>query len=344
MTAPLLYETLHGHTIYSDGLLTHAEVLDLCQKNAIGIVAFTDHEALLDSNKFNELKKLNHDVHFISGIELTFNSIDGVRIPHTESGHIIGLFVDPTNSALAAYCERAQHKRIEKIEHNIKELVALGFSITFNDVAQEVRGHSYAKPHLVTALIKKSKNITLLDSILKKMQVESTQNETLKMRYERILTHDTTRRVYDLLLGSHPYIKISNAEIDAVVDFDRVVSMIRDAGGVASIAHWFTIDGAIDTQLLTELIQSKKLDGIETRYGFYDPPEMQKGLAEQMDHLSSLAQKLNCITTGGVDLHKPADLENINTPQFIQRTQSTIGMTKALLQKCPTISKTWSTL
>ncbi len=347
MTPRLPFETLHAHTVYSDGILTHQDVLDLCEHHKIGIVAFTDHEALLDKEKFLELKSLSHPVRIISGIELTFNAlkdIPGRRIPPTESGHIVGLFIDPTESNIADYCRRAQDKRREKVEHNIKELIRNGFSITMDEVSQEVKGLSYAKPHVVAALLRKESNRARLDELLESMNRESEHDEALRKRYERILTHDMTRRVYDLLLGNHPYVRISNAEIDDEVELDTVVSLIRGAGGVASIAHWFTVDGTIDTDMLRRLIAAKRIDGFETRYGFYDPPEMQEGLTKQMAHLTGLARELDCITTGGVDLHKPEDLRNLNNPDYIERTRSTIGMTELLLKKFPRLDKTWTTL
>jgi predicted metal-dependent phosphoesterase TrpH len=40
------YQNLHAHTVTSDGLLTYKEVLNVCAKNNIGVLAFTDHDSL----------------------------------------------------------------------------------------------------------------------------------------------------------------------------------------------------------------------------------------------------------------------------------------------------------
>jgi predicted metal-dependent phosphoesterase TrpH len=345
MADTLHFETLHAHTVYSDGLLEHEKVLDICRDNGFSIVAFTDHEAILDQAKFTQLKALNHDVKFISGVELTFNAIDHKPIPKTESGHLIGLFVDPTNVALRTHCGDSQEHRIEKVKKNIRHFNELGFDITFFDVSQEVKGLSYAKPHLVAALIKKEQNQKRIREVLEQMKVASEHDEELKKQYDLIASHDMTRLVYDLFLGNRPFMSARGEdEAENLIDFDEMVKLIRNAGGVSSLAHFFTINGAVTETLLTEMIEKKRLDGFETRYGFYDPEEMQGGLNAQMKHLTELSQKLNCITTGGVDFHKSADMKNILLPGYNERIKSTIGMTDSLLQKHSTVSKEWNTL
>ena len=49
-------QTLHSHTITSDGVLTHQEILDCAKENNISVVAFTDHDSLIDKT-FDLLKK-----------------------------------------------------------------------------------------------------------------------------------------------------------------------------------------------------------------------------------------------------------------------------------------------
>ncbi|MBI4652895.1 hypothetical protein HY750_01440 [Candidatus Kuenenbacteria bacterium] len=43
-----MYQNLHYHTKISDGQFNYQQILDLCQKYNISIVAFTDHDALPD--------------------------------------------------------------------------------------------------------------------------------------------------------------------------------------------------------------------------------------------------------------------------------------------------------
>ena len=41
-----MYQNLHCHTKTSDGQLTYSQVLKLCAKYQISVVAFTDHDSL----------------------------------------------------------------------------------------------------------------------------------------------------------------------------------------------------------------------------------------------------------------------------------------------------------
>ena len=54
-------ETLHSHTITSDGKLSHRQVLEICEERNIGVVAFTDHDSLPDSKVVNILNN-NRDL------------------------------------------------------------------------------------------------------------------------------------------------------------------------------------------------------------------------------------------------------------------------------------------
>src|SRR4030043_443813 len=94
------YETLHCHTINSDGKLTHQEVLDLFAKNNVGVVAFTDHDAL-PSPKETEwlLAHRDHPTKWIIGCELSSGwpkEVGGIG----SNFHLVGLFTDPFNKAL----------------------------------------------------------------------------------------------------------------------------------------------------------------------------------------------------------------------------------------------------
>ncbi|MBI3887811.1 hypothetical protein HY310_01965, partial [Candidatus Microgenomates bacterium] len=100
----LPYQSLHGHTLDSDGVLTHEEVLNECFKNKVGVFAFTDHDVVPKVETIESLKELNHAVKFVSGIEVSCDNIPEVegKLP---SLHVVGLFVDITNQGLVKFGE-----------------------------------------------------------------------------------------------------------------------------------------------------------------------------------------------------------------------------------------------
>ena len=108
-----VYNVLHCHTTASDGTLTHREVRDIAQKFHIGTIAFTDHDTLIDTELFTALKTEKHPVDIVSGIELSANYVAEVE-GDIQLFHIIGLFIDPANAALRAYCADAKTKRMER--------------------------------------------------------------------------------------------------------------------------------------------------------------------------------------------------------------------------------------
>ena len=41
-----MFESLHNHTLASDGAQTYSEVLEAAEKLKIGVIAFTDHDVV----------------------------------------------------------------------------------------------------------------------------------------------------------------------------------------------------------------------------------------------------------------------------------------------------------
>jgi len=121
MKKKLQYQTLHCHTRTSDGVLTYEQVLEECKKNNIGVVAFTDHDSLPSVEKIEELQKLKHDVAFITGIEMSATNVAEVD-GKIELFHIVGLFVDPTNTELKAYVDKQPEYRRERMRKFVKKL------------------------------------------------------------------------------------------------------------------------------------------------------------------------------------------------------------------------------
>ena len=51
-------ESLHTHTVLSDGKLTHREMFDLAESLGISVLAFTDHDAVSSPEIMAELETL----------------------------------------------------------------------------------------------------------------------------------------------------------------------------------------------------------------------------------------------------------------------------------------------
>ena len=130
----LPYQTLHSHTVVSDGKINYEQALDTCVKNKIGVIAFTDHDALPGEKELKELEDLkNHEVEYVIGIELSSG------FPKEIGGtgslfHIVGLFVDPHNKPLLDYTKTLEESRRVRTQVTITNLQKVGFNISFDDV------------------------------------------------------------------------------------------------------------------------------------------------------------------------------------------------------------------
>lgn len=332
-----MYETLHSHTTTSDGILSYTELLDLFKHNSISTVAFTDHDALINADTFLKLKKLNHEVKFISGIEISVNTLKELEgtIPSSASFHMIGLFVDPTDTKLKAYCDTARENRMQRMSKYVEHFVQLGFNITLDEVRAQTPGDILASPHLVSALLKHPENEAIIAQVITQMPEEKAR---------LVKSHRPDKQIYDIYLGNDPFIKGIKVPYLHMMSMDDAVSLIRNAGGIASIAHWFTVNPPVDKQMLINFAKEKRIDGLETINGFLDPVEMQERIEDDIVTLKEIVNEYDLLETGGVDFHKPADLGRLVEDRFARRAQDTIGMTTTILKKKPEINTQWSSL
>jgi predicted metal-dependent phosphoesterase TrpH len=65
------YESLHNHTVLSDGAQTHLEMLATAEQAGFGVVAFTDHDVLPDAGVLADLRAYDGLVDWTVGVELS---------------------------------------------------------------------------------------------------------------------------------------------------------------------------------------------------------------------------------------------------------------------------------
>jgi len=85
-----LISDLHGHSYYSDGLCSPAQVVDSAVKSGLNVVALTDHNTTLGIEEFDERVK------FYKDSDTKIIGIYGIEVS-TKKGHILFLFDDKEN-------------------------------------------------------------------------------------------------------------------------------------------------------------------------------------------------------------------------------------------------------
>lgn len=172
------FQSLHGHSVLSDGVMTHEQILDECQKNNIGVVAVTDHDTLIKPEIFEKIKSLKHPVKYVSGIEMSCDFVPEIK-GNLSTFHITGLFVDPTNLEIINFCQELQEGRKRRLKKYIEKLTARGFVITEEEVLKKAGdGGTIGRPHMVNAMKENPKNIELINQMYEKLKETAKSDKT----------------------------------------------------------------------------------------------------------------------------------------------------------------------
>ena len=328
------YESLHNHTTASDGLQTHRQVLKSAEANGFGVIAFTDHDRLPDEADLKRLREYDGPVKWFTGLEISSGLPVELGGGSSSNLHILGLFTDPTNQALADHCAKAQAARTDRMEQIVKNLNNLGLTVSVDDTLAASAGESVGRPHIVRAINAHPENAKVIEDLRAQMEARAKEDAHVAMDYTLMLERPASDYPYRLFLSSDAFIK--NVYVDYLywVDMDLAVELIRGAGGVAVVAHWYTAAKTINAEMLEEMIRQGRLDGVEIM-GNPDNPQARR--AEPM--LTKLVAETGCIQTFGIDGHRPEDIPSFASDRRL--AERTVGQTQKIIDRVkPNLS--WS--
>ncbi|CAN5700429.1 PHP domain-containing protein [soil metagenome] len=171
--------------------------------------------------------------------------------------HLLGYFVDRANAHLIAHLKWCQEKRVARIQQMCQKMAQLGLPVTYEDVMTHAGPGSVGRPHVALVLIQ----LGLVSSI---------------------------GEAFDKYLGvGRPgYVPREN------VDPFSAISVIRQAGGVAVLAHPFSVG---EYRLHLPALVDSGLQGLESYYGEYHQ--------NARERLAADARRFDLIATGGSDYH-----------------------------------------
>lgn len=322
----LKYESLHNHTTASDGHLDHIELLQKGYQEGFEVMAFTDHDVLPNDEALEKLRAYDGPMKWLTGIEISSG------LPHELGGgavsmfHILGLFVDPHNEALAEHARRAVEARDERMQRIVKNLRDLGFDITEADCYADSGGEAVGRKNISRALARSKGYEEVMDRLRRMMAEEAREDMQVAMQYARMLEGPYSDHPFVLFLSSDSYIEDVYVDYLYTIDMDESVRLIREAGGIAILAHWATIERSIPYDMLKKFMEEGRLDGIELRSAFQD--DEQDSLERRM---RELVEETGRVWTYGIDGHSNKDIESFgrNTPL----AERTIGQTQMLIEK-----------
>jgi predicted metal-dependent phosphoesterase TrpH len=334
MKTTLPYESLHNHTTASDGTQDYLEVLDTARVNGIGVVAFTDHDMLPSATDVKRLREYNGPVKWLLGCEISSGLPKELGGGATSSLHILGLFTDPTSSVLLEHCRRAQAARTERMERIVANLKGLGFTISVDDCLAASGGETVGRPHIVRALNLHAENAAIIEGMRAEMAQAAVGSAKVAMDYAHMLERPVSDYPYRLFLSDDAFVPGIYVDYLYTVDMDGAVGLIRKAGGVAVIAHWYTVERKIDAAMLEGMVRSGRLDGVEV---MGNPLNSAARRAQAV--LRAMAERTGCLTTYGVDGHREEDLHNFVADRELAR--KTVGQTARLVEQAG-VNLEWS--
>lgn len=189
---------LHLHTDFSDGNWSPAELVEHCVSIKLRHIAVTDHDTVYGINEAQDAAQGRLEI--IPGVEV--NTVSQRPDGTSEDIHILGYFIDPSNSALSRLLSRQRDARSDHARRCVDRVASTGIPITFDMVMRHTGRGGIGKMHLTQAIIE--------------AQGAGDAGEA----YDRYLARTS------------PYY-----EKRASVSPEEAIAAIRDAGGIPSIAH-----------------------------------------------------------------------------------------------------------
>ncbi len=200
-----------------------------------------------------------------AGIAFGLEVVPGVEISvewEKRSIHILGYFVDFRNKPLVTELKNLVCYREERNPKIIEKLNRLGFDLSYEDVKERAGGGTIGRPHVAHVLVDKG-------------YVKDSDEAFRKFLQRGALAYVEKKRLTPR----------------------QGIALICGAGGVAVLAHPFTIEGITEQQMEQLILHFKDagIKGIEVFYSMHS--------WEQARYLKTMAMKHHLLITGGSDFH-----------------------------------------
>jgi predicted metal-dependent phosphoesterase TrpH len=244
---------LHSHTNESDGTCSPAELIAEAARGGVTTLGITDHDTFKGFDKAQPFAR-DAGIELVCGIELSTKL-------HGRSVHLLGYFLSGDSAdPLAEFRSWIVDQQAARRDRNIRlvaRLRELGFEITLEEAEARGRGMT-GRPHFAQIMVEKGYVSNYRDA-------------------------------FDLYLDESAKGYVYRRE----PPFAEGVERIRQAGGIASLAHPVRVPGNVP-ELLPELCAGG-MNAIEAYHSDHSPSDTELYL--------NLARQYNLLVTGGSDFH-----------------------------------------
>jgi predicted metal-dependent phosphoesterase TrpH len=135
---------LHNHTLYSDGHLAPAALVDLAASRGVAVLAVTDHDTL-EGIEEARARGVERGVEVVPGIELSVEE-------GSYDVHLLGYFVSRPETLKPALDE-IQRERVTRALRIVERLAELGIELEYAAVQARARGGVVGRPHVAEELV-----------------------------------------------------------------------------------------------------------------------------------------------------------------------------------------------
>jgi len=249
---------LHIHSTASDGTLTPAEIVRTAESQGLAAISITDHDTLDGSRQ--ALPICSGPVRFLTGVEISAGPPPGA--PCSGSFHILGYGIDLDDPVLNRTLTVLQNARRNRNPAILERLVRLGVDVSMEEVVRLAGDAQIGRPHIARTMVHKG------------------FVKSIDEAFDRYLGHDQP------------------AYVDKYrISCQQALAMIRNAGGIAVLAHPFLLNIPTHRQMeqLIGTLKPMGLMGIEVFYPEHPPAETA--------FYKNLAERYDLLTTGGTDFH-----------------------------------------
>lgn len=138
------YIDLHVHSNESDGTLTPPEVISLAKEKNLAAIALTDHDTVSGLSAARITAK-ELDIELVPGIELS-TDYNGTEV------HILGYYVDDTNSAFLEKLSEFRDGRDHRNRKMVTKLQEEGFDISYEALLEAFPDSVITRAHFARYL------------------------------------------------------------------------------------------------------------------------------------------------------------------------------------------------
>ncbi len=270
---------LHTHTNFSDGSLPPEALIDLAVESKIDVLAITDHDEIGALPAAFEYA-MSLPIKIVSGVELSIE----YDLPGHGHLHIVGLFIDYKNNTLINALNELKQARCDRIKTMVQKVTTLGYDLNIDELNQNIGRGSAGRPHLARMLIEKG------------------------------IVNDIPEAFSKYLSKGQPaYVPKKKLSAELAID------LIHRAGGLAIVAHPFSLGFSTYPEIGREILKLKALglDGLEAYYTSHN--------VYLTKWLLDFARENGLLISGGSDFHgdpRPeiqlgSGLSNLNIPYSV---------------------------